>query len=337
MATAVLADRSTWWESIGSPIKGKTGRDFLASVGADWEVQKGPLLTYGLGDKSNYLLPVPGRMAVLRTDNSAVIATVGETYKVIQNGILGDLADALLEVEDGVEYTMGGELNGGRVVFLVARLPERAFKVEGDDSPMESFLVLRTGHDGLTSLTFGPTVIRMSCKNQVNAAIKGLRSKVVIRHTVNAEQSIATMRKALNFTGEYFDNLQKVYVELAKRPMTINDVIAATEKLIPSMAESPEKALKAQAQRDLILGLYRSVDMEGMGDTAYRFFQSVAAYADHERTYRKTKKGDAANARAAAIMDGTAQTLKDRALALVLPSRTIRTAGGKFASTQVPA
>jgi phage/plasmid-like protein (TIGR03299 family) len=276
-------------------------------------------------------------MATMRTDTSQVIATVGETYKVIQNHVLADLSDALLEVESGVEYIKGGSLNGGRIVYLVAKLPERTFKIEGDDSPIEQFLILRTGHDGLTSLTLGPTAIRLFCENQVNATIRGLKSKIVIRHTVNAERPIAEMRRALNFTGEYFDGLQKVFTELTKRPMTVDDVIKATVKLIPSTAVEPERALKAQAQRDLIVGLFQnSADLSGVGQNAYRFYQAVSAYADHERTYRKTKRGSAEDARATAILQGTALGIKDRALALVLPATTRRAAGGRFVSSQVP-
>lgn len=318
---APVTSRQTFWDTVGKPVEGQTGRDFLASVDADWTVAKHPLFAYGAGDKSALLLPVPGRMAMVRQDTSSVIATVGETYHVIQNYELGDLADALLEVEEGTEFIKGGALNGGRIVYLVAKLPDGTFRVEGDDSPIEKFLILRTGHDGLTSLTLGPTAVRLWCENQVNMTIRGLKSKIVIRHTSNAAPRVEAMRKALNFTGEYFDGLARVSQQLVDRPFTYKDLEKLTVKLIPSMAEDEEKAVKAQAQRDLILGIAQNADnLQNLAWTSYRAYQAIVQYADHERTYRKTKKGSAADARAVAILDGTALGIKDRAMDLLLPT-----------------
>jgi len=327
---APVAGPQNFWDSVGKPVKGESGRDFLASVDADWTVAKHPLFAYGSGDKSNMLMPVGGRVAMVREDTSSVIATVGETYHVIQNYELGDLADALLEVEGGAEFIKGGSLNGGRIVYLVAKLPDGTFKVDGDDSPIEKYLILRTGHDGLTSLTLGPTAVRLWCENQVSMTIRGLKSKIVIRHTSNAAPRVEAMRKALNFTGEYFDGLARVSQELIDRPFTYKDLEKLTVKLIPSMAENEEKAVKAQAQRDLILGIAKNADnLQNVDWNAYRAFQAIAQYADHERTYRRTKRGTAEDARAVAILGGTALGIKDRAMGLLLPT-VKRDARGHF-------
>jgi phage/plasmid-like protein (TIGR03299 family) len=257
---------------------------------------------------------------------------VGPGYQVIQNQELADFANALLKVEGGVKFESAGALFDGRIVWMLAAVPDKAFHVDGDNGDVMPYIVLRTGHDGLTAFTSAPTPVRVVCANTLNMAMAGAKSSFVIRHTVNALDRVEAARKALSLNLDYLDTLKTVSAELVKRPMTIKDVIAATAKLIPSMAETPEKAVKSQAQRDSIVALFQnSANLEGVPFSGYRFVQAVAQYADHDRVYRSTKKGSADDARAAAILGGTSRGIKERALALVLPSAVKRTKGGQFA------
>jgi len=311
-------NRVTFWDAQGKSVDGSSGHEYLKSAGLDWNVVGQPLFSYGVGDASHLLLPVPGRKSVIRTDQMRAIATVGEGYKFFQNETLGEAVDALLELHGDAKVVKAGELNGGRVVYMSVELPDE-IRIEGDDSPRKKYLVLRTGHDGLTSLTLGIAYIRWTCQNQVNMTFRGLKDKVVIRHTVNAKVSIEEMRKALRFVNPYLESVAAVETELLDRKMTINDLKKITEKLIPSMADDDSKAVKAQAQRDIIIALAQnSANLQNLDWTLFRGFQAVAEYADHERVYRKTKKGPAEDARAMAIMGGTAQKLKDNFLTLTL-------------------
>lgn len=322
-----------YWERVGTPVKGKTGADYLKSIGADWEVVGQPLYAYGTGSASSALLSVPGRKAVIRTDTNKVLATVGETYRFIQNSEVADIVDALMQTNDGLEFEMGGEMNGGRSIFLVAKFPD-GLTLDGDDSPIERRLLVQTGHDGLTSLRICAIAQRLFCQNQVNATLRNAKDKITIRHTVNATLRLAEARKALGFVATYFETFETFAKELQAAPFSYKEFEKLTEKLLPSMAKSDDsKALKAEAQRDLLKAVYRSDNLDGMGETKWRAFQAVTQYTDHERVYRKTKKGDADSARALAVIDGTAYKIKDRAVGLLLPVAA-RGAGGRFASTR---
>lgn len=300
-----------WWHKLGTQLDGqKSGEEILEAATLNWDVVKQPLFAYGVGDKSNFLLPVGGRVATVRDIDSHVIATVGETYQVIQNAELAEFANALLKVEGGVQFESAGAIYDGRVVWMLAAVPSKAFHVDGDNGDIMPYLLLRTGHDGLTAFSLVPTPVRVVCQNTLNMAMAGAKTQFVIRHTVNAMDRVEAARKALGVNLDYLDTLATVSAALVKVKMSIKDVIAATEVLIPSMAETPEKAVKAQAQRDSIIAIYRNTDnLSGLPDTAYKFVQAVAQYADHDRTYRGTKKGSAADARAVAIIGGKSQQL----------------------------
>lgn len=318
-----------WWHKKGVQLDGqKTGREILEAVpGGTARIVKQPLFTYGVGDNSTKLLPVGGRVATVRDIDSRVIATVGEKYVVIQQEEVAEFADALIQVDGGVKFESAGILFDGRIFWMLAAVPDKAFHVDGDEGKIMPYIVLKTGHDGLTAFSLQPTPVRVVCANTLNMAFAGnKRAAFTIRHTVRAAERVEAARKALGFaTIDYIDNLKTVSQTLVKTKLTLKDITRVTELLIPSTATEPEKAVKAQAQRDSILAIYRNTDnLQNLGDNAYRFVQAVAQWADHDRTYRPTKKGDASDSRALAILDGTAVSYKQKALALVLPEAVAR-------------
>lgn len=315
------------WHKLGTPLdSAPDGETMRKAAGLDWQVVKQPLYTEAVGKPGTYIA-VPGRVAVVRSTDSHVIGTVGATYHTIQNEELFDFADALLAAGEPVKFETAGALYGGRVVWALASAPERAIKIDGDpQGDIMPYLVLSTGHDGLRAMqvTFSPT--RVVCANTLNMALRGSKNVFTIRHTVNAGSKVDAARAALRVNVEYLDTLAAVSKQLIKQRMSITDVLSATEVLIPSMSKDKDddsKAVKAQAQRDIIVALYRnSANLDGVPESAYRFVQAVAEYADHDRVYRRTKKGSAEDARALAILDGTATKLKENALRLVLPAAT---------------
>jgi phage/plasmid-like protein (TIGR03299 family) len=321
------------WHGEGKALeKAATADEMYEASGLDWEVVKSPLLTYGTGSSSSALLAVNDRVAMLRTSDNRVLGTVGATYTPIQNREMFDFAEALMKTGETVLFETAGSLNNGRVVFAEAIVPERGITIDGDpQGKIMPYLVLNTGHDGLRAFQATFTPVRVVCSNTLAMALSGARNLYVIRHTVNSGDRIADARATLRLNVEYMEQIKTVSEALIKRSMSIKDILAATETLIPSMGETPEKSVKAGRQRDEIVALYRnSANLDGVPESAYRFVQAVAEYSDHVRTYRGTKKGNAADARTLAILDGTAAKLKTRALAIVMPQAAKRGAGGRF-------
>lgn len=322
-AMAYNAEGGTPWHGLGTPLDGRVEADeMLVASGLDWTVIKQPILTYAAGDTSQVIAANVGKAITMRDIDSHPIGVVGETYVPIQNSEMFEFADALLSQEGGIVFETAGALNDGRVVFALAAIPEKAVTIDGDpQGKVMPYLILSTGHDGLRAFSAAPTPVRVVCRNTLNMAMAGARNVYTIRHTVNAMDRIAEARKALSVNFAHLETLQKVSNQLMKLPLTISDILAVTEKLIPSTAVEAEKAVKAQAQRDALVSLYQnSANLDGVPFTAYRFVQAVAEFSDHVKVYRKTKRGTAEDARALAILSGTSLDIKERALGLVLPA-----------------
>jgi phage/plasmid-like protein (TIGR03299 family) len=321
------------WHGEGKALENAANADEMYEAsGLAWSVVKQPLFTYGVGEASTALLPVNDRVAMVRSSDNRVLGTVGATYQPIQNEEMFAFAEALMKTGEVVKFETAGSLNNGRVVFAEAIVPERGIKIEGDpQGEIMPYLIVNTGHDGLRAFQATFTPVRVVCANTLAMALSGAKNLYVIRHTVNSGDRIADAKRALRLNVEYLEEVKTVSEALIKQTMSIKDILRATEVLIPSMTDTPEKAVKAQKQRDEILALYRnSANLDGVPESAYRFVQAVAEYADHVRTYRATKKGSAEDARALAILDGTAARIKTDALRIVLPKAAKRGTGGRF-------
>lgn len=320
------------WHKEGTAVpQAATAEEMYEASGLNWQVVKQPLYTNPVGQPGSYIA-VNDRVAMVRSSDNRVLGTVGSTYQPIQNLEMFEFAEALMRTGETVLFETAGSLNNGRTVFAEAIVPERAITIDGDpQGQIMPYLIVNTGHDGLRAFQATFTPVRVVCANTLAMALSGAKNLFVVRHTVNSGDRIDAARKALRVNVEYLDEVKKVSEALIAKPMTLKDILGATEKLIPSMAETPEKAVKAAAQRDLIIGLYRnSANLDGVPETAYRWVQAVAEYADHVRVYRATKKGSAEDARTLAILDGTSAALKTAALRIVLPQAAKRGAGGRF-------
>lgn len=330
-AMAYNVENGVPWHKLGTALVGrKSGAEMKVAAGLDWDVIKQPILTFASDGKT--IIPANvGKVVTVRDIDSHPIAVVGETYQPIQNSELFEFADLLLSQDGGILFETAGALNDGRVVFALASIPEKAITIDGDpQGRIMPYIILSSGHDGLKAFSAAPTPVRVVCQNTLNMALSGAANVYTIRHTVNALDRVAQARKALGVSFGHLETLQKVSGQLMKLPLTIQDVYNVTEKLIPSMSDEPERAFKAQAQRESIVALYQnSENLSGVGYNAYRLVQAVAEYSDHVRTYRATKRGTAEDARALAILGGTSLDLKDRALGLVLPSAVAKAAKKK--------
>lgn len=319
------------WHQLGTPLDGqKSAEEMAEAASLNWRVVLQPILANAVGAPGTLVQVNVGKAVTMRDIDSHPIGIVGDKYVPIQNSEIFEFAEALFGLDRSVVFETAGALNDGRVVFALAAIPEKAIDIDGDpQGRIMPYLILSSGHDGLRAFSAAPTPVRVVCQNTLNMALAGASNIYTIRHTVNAMDRVAQARKALGVNFAHLDRLALVSKQLMKLPMTINDVWAATEKLIPSLAVEPERAVKAQRHRDGIVSLYQnSTNLDGVGYNAYRFVQAVAEFADHTKTYRSTRRGSAEDARALAILTGNSLGFKEHALALVLPAAVAK-AGSK--------
>ena len=107
--------RETPWHGLGTRVKeAPSSKDALIYAGLDWKVIQEPVYT-----DSQEL--IEGYKANVRDSDRRVLGVVTDRYKVIQNEEAFAFTDALLG--EGVRYETAGSLQGGKKVWMLARMP----------------------------------------------------------------------------------------------------------------------------------------------------------------------------------------------------------------------
>lgn len=315
-----------YWSGNFIDLRGAQDADdvFRMAPELDFEVIKAPLAAQIMvadtdEDGNTYeergSAPVPGYVATLRTDTNEVLGVVSESWQNYQNRELTDFAEAL-RGEAEAPYSRALLLYGGRIVALELSLGEGQF-IPGDPSPWANIVLIYTGHDGRHALTVQRVKRRISCANQFSGTTREAIATFKVRHTKNMSVNIRDVYAALNMVAQFDRSFEEAMADLVKREMTLEGAQRFAEDLlpIPDDIDNPIRTIKA---RDSIVDLFSSSKtLEGVGFNAYRAFHAVGEYVDHYRTYRTSKYGSAFDSRAASIIEGSAQGLKDRALTLL--------------------
>jgi phage/plasmid-like protein (TIGR03299 family) len=308
-----------WW--LGSSLTAKSAEvlpgesvdiDTLrVAAGLDWTVSKQPAFVTG-----NHARRIAGWNAVQRDTDGAIYGLVKDTYHLFQNEEAFAFVKALL-AETDPEGLTAGALYGGAIGWVQVKLPGDIY-VKGDGSPLADYLLGTWGHTGRHGLTWADVLIRVVCANTQSAALKGAKHKYTVRHTPGMAGKVEEVRKALDIHAKYREVLGATLNDLAERRMSLAELMAFTEVLLPKNPDV-DKAYRTEAERAGIVALWQNSEtITGLPETAYRAYQAVTQYLDHEKVYRATKTATAADRRVEAITDGSAYTLKSKALALLV-------------------
>ena len=113
------------WHGLGTEVKeAPTSADALVYAGLDWDVVQKNVYAEDGTLISGY------KVNTRSTDNTA-LGIVSDRYKVVQNEDAFKFTDDLLGA--GVTYETAGALQGGRKVWMLARMPHR-YIIAGDEN-----------------------------------------------------------------------------------------------------------------------------------------------------------------------------------------------------------
>lgn len=266
--------------------------DLLESTGLNWSVTKQPLFTkLGLETKSH---------GIFR--GAEWIGTVGERYTPLQNA---ELAMTIVKASEGVgvDVTKGGELGGGRKVYLQAELPE-AFVGKGN---VKRYITALNSHDGSTSIGFGSSNTVIYCQNTFHKAYKGLNH---FKHTFNAQAridvAIKDLRLALNLDQQLITN----YKRMADLPLK-DEAIERVIRKIFGVEMAVNQDFYTPRLKEKVEQFGRSVEKSigEQGATIWALFNGVTRYTNHIlpeylREYKRNSETNGENIRNESLMAG---------------------------------
>ena len=197
--------RETPWHGLGRIIMdAPASREALELAGLDWQVESRNIYS-GTG------AIIPGYRANVRSTDDAVLGVVSDRYRIVQNEEAFQFTDDLLG--EGVTYETAGSLQGGKKVWMLARLP-RKYLIAGDQ--VEPYLVIFNSHDGSSGVKVAMTPIRVVCQNTLNLALNTAKRSWTARHTENVLLRVQDARETLQLdSNKLYENI--VYLEMRSR------------------------------------------------------------------------------------------------------------------------
>ena len=330
--TTASKHRSAWVRG-GTAVEATSAASAATQAGLNWTVRTGelqavstPLTIDEHGVTPATYIDVPKKQAIVREDNNTVIGIVGTKYKVVQNMEVFNALDTLVDAGDA-RYAAAGEFNGGSNIWMVLELP-RGISVAND--PHAAFLLVKTSHDGSSSVVIKPIIERLFCANQVNGLISNNQKRKYneytyrMSHTTNQELSIADIRNITNLTYTAIADYELVANNLMQKRMTREQTLNFFKNVwaLPSTVEDKPYDLLTRGERKQqtiakdarakAWAIYsESETQENIRGTAFGAWHAVVEFADHYATGGPERL-------AAATISGRNDKVKTKALSLLV-------------------
>ena len=268
------------WHGLDSQVmEAPTSADALVYAGLDWEVVQKNVY---VGDGSL----IPGYKVNTRSTDNAALGIVSDRYKVVQNSDAFRFTDDLLGA--GVTYETAGALQGGRKVWMLARMPHR-YIIAGDE--IEPYLVVMNSHDGSSGVKVAMTPIRVVCQNTLNLALDSAKRIWTTKHTENVMLRVHEAEETLGLAERYMSELGRGINELTNIRLTDKKVMEYMQEFFPVTADLPDVQRKNnQRMLDNMKARYwEAPDLSNVKKNGYRFVNAISDFATHADPIRRTK------------------------------------------------
>ena len=268
------------WHGLGTEVsEAPASLDALVYAGLDWRVEQEKVCTEDG-------VPIPGYKANVRSTDHAALGIVSDRYKVVQNDAAFQFTDDLLG--EGVTYETAGALQGGRKVWLLARMPQR-YVIAGDE--IAPYMVFLNSHDGSSGVKVAMTPIRVVCQNTLNLALDSAKRVWAAKHTENILNRIHEARETLLLAETYMGELGRGIDELSRIKLSDRKAMELMQEIFPVTEEmiGVQKRNNLRLLEDLKQRYWDAPDLANMGQNGYRFVNAVSDFATHADPLRKTR------------------------------------------------
>lgn len=274
------------WHGLGNPVPGNlTTLAALEASGLTWQVRTQHVYIRDMratGTRS--AVEVPGALATVRSDTSAVLGLVTPRYEIIQNleafqtleNAIGDLA----------MWHTAGSLEGGKRIWALAEIPGE-FKVAGQSH--RRFVLCALGHDGEHSGMFLATDVTVVCNNTLTQAIGNGKSGFTVTHRGDVKAKLASVTESFKATFQTFEQMKATQEKLADVRVSHDESVDFVRTVLLD-GRTNEDGTPAnlgprdQSCLDQIIHLSEhGKGSEVWGGTALGILQGTTDYVDHCR------------------------------------------------------
>lgn len=289
--------RQVPWHGLGTMVtEAPTSADALHLAGLDWTVDQTPVYT-------DAGIEIPGYKANRRSSDNSILGIVSDRYRIVQNTEAFEFTDAIVgETENGVvKYETAGSLNGGKKIWLLAKMPTQ--KILDDD--VEPYMCFSNTHDGSGAIRICMTPIRVVCANTLSMALNTAKRQWSTKHMGDMQSKLEEAKLCLQLSDKYMRGLDEEADRLVNATLYREQIDEILNELFPVEDDaSDRKKRNVQAMKDDFYVAYFMPDILKFGESAYRAVNAMSDVVTHATPKRNT--ASYAENRWGRIMDGDA-------------------------------
>lgn len=275
---SMMYTREKPWHGLGVRCEeAPNSAEALKIAGLDWTVESRPVFT-----ESG--IEIPGYKLNERSSDGKALGIVTNKYRIVQNVDAFEFTDELIGGD--VRYETAGSLNGGKRVWLLAKMPETT--ILGDE--VEPYMCFTNNHDGTGAIKVCMTPIRVVCNNTLNLALKGAKRSWSAIHVGDFKAKVEEAKKSLELAGKYMDALDGFADQMANttlRAAKVRELIAQMFSFDEDDTERVKSGM--QKMRNDYMACYYQEDNRKFTDTAWGALNAMADMTGHNAPRRKTK------------------------------------------------
>lgn len=241
-----------------------------------------------------HMTEVPGRSAVVRTDNGKVLNIVSKRYGIHQfRDVLMENVSNLLDTGAGDLGVVGAGLLDHGGVGWVQIAPNDGVMVSGDK--LAPTLTVVSSHNGKFATSYRTGLFRFRCSNQLGTVNRARGTAYRMRHTRNSSMNITDAREVLEVMFADTESAVTEVQRLIDQSVTDAQFLDIVRHLNPepeqtfhddgSVNTGPQT--RWDNQLETLAGLWRNDPRVGFHGSAWGVVQTYSTYRQHERPYRQ--------------------------------------------------
>lgn len=275
-------NRTLLWDKLGKVFADspRTAADAIVEAGLDWDVELRKAGVKSADGKSFRV--VPGAFATVRTDTDEVLGMVKSRYRPFSNKDVFSFADSLVDGA-GAAFESAWSDYAGKVIGLTMRLPDH-INVGGVD-PHGQYLIMKTAHDGSSSIKVATASVRMFCLNQFNGVLRNAQNSWSVHHSSRMEGKLQAAREALQISFAYQAEFEMEMEQLLATPISMERSIERVTTVLTKL-NLGERVVERDSAGILHLAEFSPTIHADLKHTAYGLLQAATEYYQHYRPYR---------------------------------------------------
>lgn len=286
----VLAHQSAW-HGLGTILPHNPSPSEAVKICLPWLVEQAEVTATHNGET----ITLPNYRANLRSDDKTCLGIVSDQYVPIQNETLARIADSMIKTDGSVEIETGGSLNGGKRVWLLAKMPTKTVNTSKGTDDSVPYLFISNRHDGTGCTEARLTMVRVVCANTWAVAMN-TASIFKFRHIgmdeesilFQASQAMRAMHSDVDDQIQFANTLSSRNVKTAEVKQFFLDAYAKAYSPVPvNPTTEVEEAQKDRAM-DGFNKFSARFDTEAaqFGTTAWVMANAFTGYSQHDRSVR---------------------------------------------------